>query len=51
MNKTQYTLETFLYIHTDADLIHIAGEIIGTHKLRLSLQEAIECIRIHWSAL
>lgn len=48
MNKTQYTLATFLYINTDADLIRIAGSLIGTHKLNLSLNEAVECIRFHW---
>lgn len=48
MNKTQYTLETFLYINTDADLIRIAGELLGTHKLNLTINEAVECIRHHW---
>ena len=50
MNKNQYNLETLLYTRTDAELIHLAGEILGTHKLRLNLSEAVECIRRHWEA-
>lgn len=46
--SSQYTLEQFLYIHTDAELIRIAGEIIGTHKLNLSVEEAIGFIRNQW---
>lgn len=49
MNKTQYTIETFLYINTDADLIRIATNLIG-YNLNLSLEEAVECIRRHWEA-
>jgi hypothetical protein len=47
---SQYNLETFLYIHTDEDLIRIAGNIIGTQKLRLTVVEAVECIRNSWDS-
>ena len=46
----RYSLETFLYIRSDADLIRTAGEILGTKKLNLTLAEAVETIREWWEA-
>jgi hypothetical protein len=46
--ETTEAIQGFLYYFTDAELIRKAGEMLGTQKLRLSLAEAVECIRTHF---
>lgn len=44
MKNSQYSASEYIYILTDAELIHAAGEILGSHRLNLSLKEAIDVI-------
>ena len=46
--ETTDAIQGYLYYFTDAELIQKAGELHGTQKLRLSLAEAVECIRTHF---
>jgi hypothetical protein len=40
---------SMLYSMDDATLIAHAGSIIGTHKLNLSIAEAVECVRNYYN--
>ena len=45
MTNAQYTVQEFLYIHTDEELISFAGWILENRKLNLTIEEAIAVIR------
>ena len=46
MNQNQ--IQSLLYSLTDADMIASANNIIG-YNLNLTVAEAVECIRTHYS--
>jgi hypothetical protein len=45
MENAQYTVQEFLYIYTDEELIIFAGRILGSQKLNLTIKEAVAVIR------
>lgn len=44
---TTAEIQNYLYSRTDAELIRDAGSLLGSQKLRLSLQEAVNALREH----